>query len=66
MQLSGFQIKTLQRLLATEMPLSAVCDSPEGEALCWSGFVGIKPKGRGIYATAQITDRGRAVLGRMQ
>jgi hypothetical protein len=62
MQLTGFQIKTLKRLLTGEMPLSALCDSPEGEALCWSGLVGIRPKGRGIYATATLTDRGRALV----
>jgi hypothetical protein len=61
MPLSTFQISQLRKLLAAgEVRLSAFCDTIEGEKLCWSGLVGIRPNA--LHSTVALTERGRAVI----
>ncbi len=64
MSLTTFQISQLQRLLAGDVRLSAFCDTIEGEKLCWSGLVGIRPND--LHSTVTLTERGRAALAGLE
>ncbi len=60
MPLTTFQISQLEKLLTGEIPLKVFCDNIEGEKLCWSGLVGIRPNH--LHSTVTLTERGRAAL----
>ena len=63
MPLTTFQISQLKKLLAEDVRLSAFCDTIEGEKLCWSGLVGIRPNH--LHSTVTLTERGRDALSRL-
>ena len=63
MPLTTFQISQLKTLLTGEMPLKVFCDTIEGEKLCWSGLVGIRPND--LHSTVTLTERGRDALSRL-
>ena len=65
MQLNGFQVSELKKLLVGERPLAQFCDSTEGEFLCRSGLVRVLPPKVGIRSIVTLTERGRLELARL-